>query len=191
MNVEIEMASRSYLARDEKLLWSGQPRGGIRFRSADIFLVPFSLMWGGFAFFWEYNVVRFGTAAVSFALFGLPFVAMGLHLIVGRFFVDAWQRSRTQYFLTDQRALIVSGLFTRSVKSIPLRTLGDYTLDERTDGSGTITFGALNMPFGLPPTRGWPGSQRYTPPAFEMIENARQVQELIRQQVASTSGRKD
>ena len=53
MNYELEQAARSELARNEKLLWSGQPRGGIKFRAADALMIPFSLMWGGFAVFWE------------------------------------------------------------------------------------------------------------------------------------------
>jgi hypothetical protein len=33
------------LASDEKVLWRGEPRNGIRFVWADLFIVPFSLLW--------------------------------------------------------------------------------------------------------------------------------------------------
>jgi hypothetical protein len=189
MNVELEMAARGYLSRDEKLLWSGQPRGGIQFRGSDIFAIPFSLMWGGFAFFWEFSVTRIGTGAPTiFTLWGIPFVLMGLYLIIGRFFVDAWMRSKTQYFLTDQRVLIVSGILSSSAKSLPLRSLPDFTLSERSDGSGTITLGSSNLPFGGMAIQGWPGSSRQRPPALELIENVRSVNEILRDAAAKASG---
>jgi hypothetical protein len=44
----------------ERLLWSAQPPSGVRLRPADAFFIPFSLIWCGFAIFWEASAVRTG-----------------------------------------------------------------------------------------------------------------------------------
>jgi hypothetical protein len=173
----------------ETLLWCGRPRQGVFLRRADIYLIPFSLLWGGFAIFWEYTVLT-SKAPVFFGLWGVPFVLVGLYLIFGRFVGDARQRARTYYGLTDQRILILSGLFGRTVKSLNLRTLADVSLSERPDGSGTITFGPL-PPFWAGGQAGWPGTGRYTSPSFELAEKARDVFDRIRtaQTAADAPGR--
>ncbi len=185
---EPESVVGRHLASGEKLLWSGKPRGGIRLRASDAMMIPFSLMWGGFAIFWESMVLwgppgaRHGGKPVPIfmALWGIPFVLVGLYIMVGRFFVDAKLREKTFYGITNQRIVIVSGLFSSSVKSLNLPTLAEVTLSEKSDGSGTITLGAMpsNMRgmVGVP----WPGASRYVPPSLEMIEGVSQVYNLIR-----------
>lgn len=165
------------LGSGERLLWSGRPRQGVFLRPADAYLIPFSLMWGGFAIFWEYSVLS-SKAPFFFGIWGIPFVLVGLYLIAGRFFADARQRAKTFYGLTNQRVIIVSGLFSRAVKSMQLRTLSDVSLSERADGSGTITFGPT-APWWSG-SAGWPGSARYAPPAFDSITGAREVYERVR-----------
>lgn len=169
------------LDRGERLLWSGQPKQGLRLTPADVFLIPFSLMWGGFAIFWEVSVIVMG-APVFMALFGVPFVAIGLYFIFGRFFYDAKQRERTFYGVTDTRVLIVSGVFSRSIRSLELATLPQLTPIEKSDRSGNLLLG----PPGPFPTWmadvGWPGmsANQYLPPAFNQIERVREVHDLIR-----------
>jgi hypothetical protein len=120
------------------------------------------------------SVIR-GGAPLFFTLWGVPFVLMGLHLIAGRFVVDAWQRARTYYGVTTERVLIASGLFQRQVKSLSLRGLPEITITERRDRSGTITFGIIPAMYGWLAGSSWPGLGKQLPPSFEMIENVRQV----------------
>src|SRR5687767_14840962 len=131
------------LTSGERLLWTGRPTQGLLLRRSDMLFVPFSLMWGGFAIFWEYMALT-GDAPFFFKLWGIPFVLVGLYMIGGRFVLDAKQREKTFYAVTNQRILIVSGLRSRRIKSLNLRTLSDVSLDQTSNGSGTITFGPPN-----------------------------------------------
>jgi hypothetical protein len=169
------------LERGETSLWIGVPRQGVVLRPSDALMIPFSILWGGFAVFWEVSVLR--TSAPSFfALWGIPFVLVGLYIIIGRFFVDARRRAHTSYALTSERVIIRT---RNSVKSLSVRTLSDVTLTERADGSGTITFGPNPFPSSMYAGTSWPGIAQ--PPAFEMIPDARRVYSQVRAAQSSTS----
>lgn len=143
-------------------------------------MTPFALLWGGFAFFWEWQVIQ-SDAPPFFVLWGVPFVLVGLYLIFGRFIVEAKQRERTYYGVTSERVLIVSGLFGRKVKSVSLRNLADLSLSEGASGEGSISFGG-GAPFGswFGGFSGWPGMEAYVGPRFDLIPNARSVYNIIR-----------
>jgi hypothetical protein len=170
---------RRELGSTERLVWAGHPRQGFVVRPADAFLIPFSILWGGFAIFWEASVITSG-APPFFALCGIPFVLVGLYFLFGRFWVDAWQRANTTYGITSERVIIVSGLRSRNVKSLNIDTLTDVSLAERTDGGGAITFGSV--PFmdlwyaGL----AWPGLGQQIVPTFDLPDRAREVYEIVR-----------
>jgi Bacterial PH domain len=173
----------SQLSSGESLLWSGQPRQGIFFRAFDLYLIPFSLLWCGFAIFWETGVLS-TDAPFFMKLWGIPFVLVGLYMVVGRFFVDAKQRAKMYYGVTNDRAIIVSGIFSKQVKSLNLKTLTDISLTEKTDGSGTISFGLNDSNW-----QSFPFSKRNQPevPSFDSIQNAKKVYEIIRNAQKSTN----
>lgn len=179
------------LGPDERYLWSGRPAQGFLLRGSDAFMIPFSLFWGGFAFFWETSVVRMiwlhpernpGAARYFFPMFGIPFVAVGLYLIAGRFFFDRWQRKSMVYGVTTRRVVILTKTLGRSIKSLGLSTLGNIDFKEKADGTGTIAFGGSDFP-----------NRRRTPPSFDGIAEARRVHEIIlkaqRDSFGSPSGR--
>jgi len=180
-----EEVIRKHLDQDEKLLWSGKPRSGIVFRSSDIFMIPFSLMWGGFAIFWEISVLsmpaeKAGPVAIIFPLFGIPFVIVGLYMIFGRFYLDAHQRQKAAYGITNSRIIIISGVFSQSIKSLNLKTLSDITISEKADGSGTISLGPSQMASWFFTGTPWPGMDKFCPPSFDLIDDAKQVYDIIR-----------
>lgn len=96
----------------ERLLWVGQSDPARLFSPRDAFLVPFSLLWGGFAIFWEVGVLTTG-APWFFALFGSVFVLIGLYLIAGRFLVKRHRKRTEVYAVTERRAFITTGTNTR------------------------------------------------------------------------------
>lgn len=168
------------LAGGERLVWTGQPVRGVRLRKSDAFLIPFSILWGGFAIFWEAMAFNSG-APFFFRLWGVPFVLVGLYLMAGRFFYEAWLRARTYYAVTSERVLIVKGGLGRTVTSLRLKTIADLSLQEAGSGVGTISFGGgttWGSMFGA--GAGWPGAERHLGHRFDLLANARSVYESIR-----------
>jgi hypothetical protein len=171
---------RKELGPDESVLWSGQPRQGLCFCGVNILSVPFSILWCGFAIFWEYSVLN-ANAPFFFGIFGIPFVVLGLYLVFGRFFVDIRQRANTHYAVTSQRIIIVSGLFSRNVESLDLRSLSELSLSEGSSRYGSISFsGGYPFSFMFRYFSGWPGMSRLSGPHFFQIQGAQGVYEMIR-----------
>lgn len=175
-NYDIENELKPNLSLDEELIWTGKPKTGILFRSSDAFLIPFSLLWGGFAIFWETSVIATG-APFIFKLWGIPFVLVGLYITVGRFFLDAKKRANTIYGITNDRIIIKTGIFSREIKSLNIRTLSDITINQKADNSGTITFGPTDFRYTIMQGIEWPGAKQ--PPRFEFIEDVSSIYNKI------------
>ena len=191
-SVETPPESRlaSELEPDERLLWSGRPKQGFVLRGADALLIPFSLLWGGFAIFWEWVALhesphsRAPHGSRIFApLWGVPFVLVGLYIIFGRFMTDARMRANTTYGITNKRALILTGVVRTTLRGFDLRSLSDVSLSEHRGGTGTITFGSAASwtPWATFVTPSWPGMSGYARPSFDLIQEPRRVYETIRE----------
>jgi hypothetical protein len=174
---------QSQLFAGEKLVWSGKPWQGLfLLRSSDLFLVPFSLLWGGMAL-GAIGPIWLGAQAFPpfpFILIALLFPLIGIYAIIGRFFIDAWLRAATTYAVTNQRILIERAGPFRSRKSLDIDRLPALELVERADGSGTIRFGSVSWFAGN-------GIGIWSPatdpvPQFLRIEHVRNVYELIAKQ---------
>jgi len=141
---------KPYLMAGERLTWTGRPPAGLVFTGQDALLIPFGLLWGGFAIFWESTVLSM-SAPGFMALWGVPFVVIGLYLIVGRFFFDAWVRKGIVYGLTDGRALVLRSRPNERLNVVPIG--GAVRVLARNDDVGTLEFGPpVDMFAGL---RGW------------------------------------
>ena len=146
------------LAPGETIAWSGQPNPRVIFHKEDLFLIPFSLLWGGFAIFWEAGVSGFwgnGTRGGGWILgmiWGVPFVLVGQYLIWGRFVYDAWLKRCTYCAVTNRRVLVIQNAWGRKMVGAYLESLPTLTKEARDSGSGTLRFSS-NVP--LFARRGW------------------------------------
>ncbi|HMA72694.1 MAG TPA: PH domain-containing protein [Xanthobacteraceae bacterium] len=148
--------------------------------SRDWVAIPFSLVWCGFAIFWEANALA-TNGPIFMKLWGVPFVLIGLYVLVGRFLLDARIRRDVYYAVTDKRVLILrSGLFSK-FSALSLDQLPDATLSESAGGRGSIRFGTAAG--GGSNFSGWTPSLDSTP-QFLAIENARTVFDQIQQGIA-------
>ncbi|AZO52552.1 MAG: PH domain-containing protein [Mesorhizobium sp.] len=140
----------------ERILWSGIPAQGVLFAGRDVFLIPFSLLWCGFAIFWTYSASMQG-APLFFDVWGAMFICIGLFFVFGRFAVDAWLRRRTSYAVTDKRILIMRTAPFANFTSIDLERLPDIQLSGEGQKRGNLRFGAATSFFGNP--GGWSQSR--------------------------------
>ena len=127
---------RNVLFSDETIQWRGKPEKLRLLESRDAYLIPFSLLWSGFAIYWEYIVFTMG-APLMFKIFGIPFVLLGLYMIIGRFLHKAFLLRRTSYVITDSRILRNQN---GRIDNLQKRSLPEMQVTIYSDGSGTIRF---------------------------------------------------
>jgi hypothetical protein len=164
----------------EEILWMDKPQAWKLFNAHDLYLIPFSLFWCGFALFWMSGASRAGL----FALFGLPHVLVGLYMLIGRFIVKYMRNRNTYYAVTNHRILITTRLLWTKFHAFSIDTLPALEKSVGVGGIGTISF-------GIEPQQPWWGRRRanysntgmelfgYTLPGFYDIANANEVYRLI------------
>ena len=182
-------ALEAYLDTGETLLWSGQPKQGVRLQAGDIFLIPFSLMWGGFAFFWEASVLGLvpsargshGSSPPIFSRSGefpsassVPTSSSGVssatpHLENGRGTASP-----------TSGVIILKTLFKTNLTSLDLPSLNNLSLKEHKDNSGDILFGQAGL-YSAFANSSWPAGRGNITPGFYLLPQARQVYNLIRE----------
>jgi hypothetical protein len=174
----------------ESILWAAQPNTSGIFHREDLYLIPFSLLWGGFAIFWEAGVAgywgssRTHPAPAFFMLWGIPFVVIGQYMIWGRFIVAAWKKRRTFYALTNRRAIVVQDGWSRKTASAYLDTLPTLIKEGGSNGIGTLRFTpAESMWSGRRNNWGvWDGMSVGDVPVFRDIEDVDSIYRLVSEQ---------
>ena len=155
--------------------WTGQPAQGLLFRTADIFLVPFTLLWFGFAAA-GMGTLLFSSSPIAAKLPAIPFLAIGLYIAFGRFAVDAYSRAHTSYGVGENAAYIVRDGFGRRSIMINASALAPIEMNVRGNGTGTISFGP-RPPFSR--SVGWNMFGFDNSATFERIPDVRNVYQLV------------
>lgn len=162
-----------YISAGEQIRWRGKPEsGGILLMPSDWFMIPFSIFWCGFAIFWT---VTASVNAGPFGLFGIPFVAVGLYITVGRFVHAAYMRKRTAYVITNLRVIRKRG---NRVDTLRGQDISQTRVTMHKNGNGTIV---LQDPYAY--GRGYYGRNDLSGAnmgfTIENIANVAQVQQIL------------
>jgi hypothetical protein len=153
-------AIRPELTSGETVLWAGRPSPGVVFhKSVNEFLVPFSMLWGGFAIAWEIAAIwslhsqpTHVGQSVFMILSGIPFVVMGQYMIWGRFLHAARKKRSTYYAVTNRRVIVVQDCQERQVAVADINSLPTLTKEKHSREIGTLRFVPAREPFA----RTWP-----------------------------------
>lgn len=184
------------LEKGEVILWQGRPNGALNFSGVWGPQTLFALLFTGFSLFWM--VMAYSMTGgmndsagrvihIVFPAFGLPFLLIGLYLLLGRFWADARRRRASHYTLTNRAAYI-------GVQTGKTRRLDRYAIDAKTrmtleEGAlGTVWFARQThvMPrhaprIGRARSRIGGATQTTETIGFERIPDARTVFALMRQ----------
>ncbi|NDV69572.1 hypothetical protein [Dysgonomonas sp. 25] len=139
--VQLESELSSYLDKDEKLLWIGQPKQGFILKSTDLFLFPFLAIWVVVIIFFALSPHFMAVFELFTKIWLCLAVTMVISFLVARFWGDSYKRKKTVYALTDKRAIVKAGIFSQEISSYDLTSLTSISYTEKGNGSGTVTFG--------------------------------------------------
>lgn len=129
---------KDQLSGKEQILWASPPKQGLQFRTSDKYMIPFSLLWCATVVVWEWFTLGMGELGTTMAWFGVPFMLIGLYLLIGRFFMDAFVRKHIFYAISTKKLLVKTGKWNRSTDIFPLKSIHRLTLETGKKGSGTL-----------------------------------------------------
>ena len=124
----------SLLQPGEIVLWHGAPGPG-RLRAYGQIPIGFSVFWLGFCLLWE--VIALFNGIIIMALFGIPFVVVGVSIAFGGPIRQAKLKGKIFYAVTDQRLLILEG---DDISEYTPDILPPLQLHMNKNGTGSIFF---------------------------------------------------
>jgi hypothetical protein len=186
IDAEVSSKVQPELMTNESLLWTGKPNPRVIFHSDDLYLIPFSLLWGGFAIFWEMSVLGYwghgannGSPSTFMALWGIPFIVMGQYFLWGRFVYDAWLKRHTYYVITNWRIFMLQEGWNRRTSWMYIGAIP--TVEREGSITGTLWFGPKYPVLGGrgQKTRGLSRFSIGDTPVFADIDDLESVHRLV------------
>jgi len=166
----------------ESIRWVGQPRpntSSLIISCLVVFL--FAIPWTAFAVFWTYGVLGYKIPDLRagfqpeylFALFGVPFILVGLGLLLSPFWI--WRTAlKKVYLITNKRAIAFEGANTTTIRSFEPQQLAKIYRRENNDGTGDVVI----------VVRSWKdsdGDSQKEEVGFLAISNPKQVETLLKE----------
>ncbi len=144
--LDIQQIAVNEVAPDgESVVWFGQPNP-LRLALTALPVFLFAVPWTAFAIFWTFGAAGFkfppdfsGGIFSYFPLFGLPFVLIGIAMLLSPLFVYA-KAFHTIYIITNKSIRITTTGHTKKVETYTANDIDKIERKEKPDGSGDLVF---------------------------------------------------
>ncbi|NOQ35400.1 MAG: hypothetical protein GQ569_05830 [Methylococcaceae bacterium] len=143
MNNSFNQDIQNELNHREVMKWSGRPKPRA-FAASSLIIFLFAIPWTAFSIFWifaasGFQVPDFDEGFDFFPLFGLPFLFIGIGMLLSPIFMYS-KAKKTVYVITNQRAFQLYCGKRKKVKSYAPEEIGHIERIEEQDGSGNLYF---------------------------------------------------
>ena len=142
---DLQLEIKPYLGADEAILWCDKPKKLFVFTMSEVFTTLFGIVWLAFSMFWVISAY-FATSGTDdavariFTLFGLPFVLIGLYLVIFRHIFSVISRRKTIYALTSKRAVIVHTGRREYMQEFKYKDISNIRIKSDENDLGSIIF---------------------------------------------------
>lgn len=124
---------QKYINKEEQILWAERPKQGFIFSVGCLSVFGLGIIIS--MTFWM-AIALFLAPDIIMALFGIPFVLIGLYYSIGRFFHDRHIRKKMIYGLTNQRVFIKKGA---QLSALDISAITDMKILKQKDDAGSIS----------------------------------------------------
>lgn len=168
------------LLEDEKLIWTGKPKSGLRLNFSDFWFIPLCL----FAIsFMIYLLLEKEEISTPFFLdyIVVPIIGAFTFMLIRRLIGEMlFMRKNTYYAVTNKRVIIKSGMFSKETSSINYESFDSVTFWENGKGYGYVKVYAKDFSRIMTPNNPVNRMGRFL--RFQYLDNIKILYKLIEEQ---------